>query len=674
MESQQSARSVCPFDCPDTCGLRVTVEQGRVTRVTGDPEHPVTRGLLCAKMQHYEQTVHSPDRLTTPLLRSGPKGTGTFVPISWAEAIQRICTTWKTLIPTHGAEAILPYSYAGTMGLVQRNAGHAFFHALGASRLERTICSTAKDAGWQMIMGDTPGMEPSEVVESDLVILWGINAAATSIHHMRDALAAKRQGAKLWVLDTYQTPTAEAADEVFLLRPGSDGALALALMHVLVRDQLVDQEFIRDHVLGYEAFAETLLQHHAPEAMAPVCGLTVETIERMAHSYARARAPFIRLGNGLSRYGNGAMTIRTITCLPALSGAWQQPGGGLFAGTSTGAAFPLRKVTREDLLLRPTRWVNMVELGQALTKLTAPAIKSLYVYHSNPAVIAPDQTAVLAGLAREDLFTIVHDRFLTDTARYADIVLPATSSLEQEDLYRSYGSYTAQIGRAAIPPIGEAKSNWQVFQLLAQGMGWSTPFFQKQAGDLIEELLEGENPWRDAAISEQLRQGQPVQLQIPSDPKKKWLTPSGRIEILNNRLTYPLPTLLPIHSQQDGYPLQLQPAPTRYALNSSFYEQETLCAKQPRMQLLMHPEDADSRGLMTGQQVMAFNQLAAVEFQLQVTEKVPPGTVVTEGVWWLSQLEGGQGVNALLSQRLTDQGKGSTLYDAAVDVRAAGAQ
>ncbi|MDD2464431.1 MAG: molybdopterin oxidoreductase family protein [Desulfobulbus sp.] len=662
-------RSVCPYDCPDTCGLLVTIEDNRVVRVVGDPEHPITRGFLCPKMTHYEQTVHSPRRLTTPLLRIGPKGSGSFAPISWAEAVGRICERWQGLMSEFGGESILPYSYAGTMGMVQRNAGHPFFHYLGASRLDRTICAPAKDAGWKMIMGETAAMQPSEMLASDLIILWGLNAAATSIHAMRDALNARKKGAKLWVIDTYHTPTAEAADEVFLVKPGMDGGLALAMMHVLVRDRLVDMTFIRDNIFGFEEFAQTVLPQYSPQAMAERCGLSEAVIERMARSYAQAQAPFIRLGSGLTRYGNGAMTVRTITCLPALVGAWQRTGGGIFLSTSTGSAFPLSKVTREDFCRQPTRLVNMNQLGDALTTLSDPPIKSLYVYHSNPAAIAPDQGAVVRGLLREDLFTVVHERFLTDTARYADIVLPATTSLEHEDLYRAYGSYSVQVARAVIPPVGEAKSNWEVFQLLARGMGWNEPFFAQTGSEMISQLLFEKNFWRDTVTNSRLQGGEPVLLQVPNEAKQNWKTPSGRIEIKNERETEPFPRLLPTHAEEDGFPLRLQSAPNRYALNSSFYERDDLRQKQDCMQLLMHPEDAIQRSLNNGQVVLASNDLGQVQFSLKITERTPPGTVVSEGVWWREFVPGEYGINALMSQRLTDSGRGSTLYDVTIEVR-----
>jgi len=668
--SHKIVRSVCPFDCPDTCGLLVAVQDGRAVRVSGDPDHPMTRGLLCPKMHHYEQTVHSPRRLTTPLLRTGPKGEGRFEPLSWEEAIERICSCWKELIARYGGECVLPYSYAGTMGLVQRNSGHPFFHRLGASRLERTICSPAKEAGWKAIMGETAAMDPAEIEQSDLVILWGINAAATSIHAMRDAQTARRRGARLWAVDTYRTPTCEAADEAFLVRPGGDGALALGMMHVMVREGLTDQAFIRDNVLGFEEFVEKVLNDSSPERMSPLCGLPAAVIERMARGFAAAKAPFVRVGSGLTRYGNGAMNIRTIICLPALSGAWQRPGGGVLTSTATGDAFPMQRVTREDFLTEPTRLVSMNQLGAALNELDDPPVMSLYVYNSNPAAVTPDQNAVIRGLERSDLFTVVHERFLTDTARYADIVLPAASSLEQPDLYRCYGSYYAQRCDAAILPVGEAKPNWEVFSLLAAGMGWSEPFFRQSAEDLIGQLLDFDTPWRDRETTRRLRKGEPVRLRPPAKSKCDWKTPSGRIEIRNDQEPEPLPSLLPTHAAGDGLPLLLQPATTPYALNSSFYEQDGLRVKQECMALMMHPQDAAARRLADGEPIIACNGSGEVEFVLKVTERVPQGTVVTEGLWWREFIAGRCGVNALTSQRLTDRGRGSTLYDVAVEVRA----
>lgn len=662
-------RSVCPYDCPDTCGLMVEVEEGRAVRVTGDPEHPYTRGFLCPKMLHYEQTVHSPRRLTTPLARTGAKGEGKFRPIPWEEAIATITARWREIIDRYGAEAILPYSYAGTMGLVQRNSGHPFFHRLGASRLDRTICSPAKDAGWRAVLGETPACHPDEVLRSDLVILWGINAAATSIHFLRSVHEAKRKGAAVWLIDTYETPTAASADRVFLVRPGSDGALALGLMHVLAREGLVDREFMDSHVQGFAELEAKVLPHYPPARVSELTGLPPELIVEMARAYGTARAPFIRLGSGLSRYGNGAMTVRTIASLPALVGAYGKEGGGCFPGTSTGSAFAMKEVLREDFMTVPSRIVNMNRLGHALLELDGPPVMGLYVYHSNPAAVTPDQNAVLKGLARNDLFTVVHERFLTDTARFADIVLPATSSLEQSDLYRSYGTYCVQRGAAAIPPVGESRSNWQVFALLASAMGFDEPFFRQSADDLIDRLGAIPAPLREGTDLSPFAEGKVVELQLPPDVRLHFRTPSGRIEILNPREKEPLPGWFPPHGEGDPYPFRLMTAPTIFALNASFYEQDELRKKQRGMQLLMNPADAGRKGIADGERVIAWNGGGEVVFIARLTAKVPAGVVVAEGVWWLEFAPGARSVNALTSQRLTDQGGGSTFYDNRVDVR-----
>ena len=660
-------RSVCPYDCPDTCGLIVEVVNAKAVKVSGDPDHPFTRGSLCPKMNRYQDTVHSPLRLTTPMLRTGKKGLAEFRPISWPEAISRIADGWTEIIEKHGAEAILPYSFAGTMGLIQRNAGHPFFHRLGASRLDRTICSPAKDAGWRAVMGGTPAPHPDEVAESDLVILWGINAVATNIHFLHGVKKARERGNPVWLIDTYETLTASVVDRTFIVRPGSDGALALGLMHLLVRDGLIDREFLATHVQGFNELKEKILPDFPPERVSSLTGLSPDTLESMARAYGMAKKPFIRLGSGPSRYGNGAMMIRTIVCLPALVGAHGKKGGGCLTGTGTGDAFAMNEILREEWMVRKTRVVNMNQLGQALNTLDAPRVQSLYVYHSNPAAVAPDQNEVLKGLAREDLFTVVHERFLTDTARYADIVLPSTSSLEHSDLYRAYGHYCIQRARAVIPPVGESKSNWEVFALLAQAMEFTEPFFRQSADDLIEHVLSIPASMREGIDREAFSAGKAVEIPFPPDARVRFRTPSGKIEILNPNEPHPLPCYLPPYG--GDHPFRLMTAPSFYALNSSFREREDLRLKEKAMFLKMNPTDAEAKGLKEDDPVVAFNQLGEASFILQVTEKVPRGAVIAEGVWWLEHCPGPRSVNALTSQKLTDQGGGSTFYDNTVDVR-----
>jgi anaerobic selenocysteine-containing dehydrogenase len=663
-----TVRTTCPYDCPDTCGLLVEVEEGRAVATRGDPEHPYSRGSLCSKMTRYEATVHSPRRLVAPLVRTGAKGAGAFRRASWDEALELVAGRWKQLVARHGAEAILPYSYAGTMGLVQRNAGHAFFHRLGASRLDRTICSPAKSAGWKAVMGDSVAPHPDAAERSDLVVLWGINAAATNVHFLSRVKQARARGAAVWAVETYRTPTAALADEVVLVRPGSDGALALGILHVLAREGLVDRAFVGANVLGFEDLEAQVLPRFEPERVAALTGLAPGRIEDLARRYGRARAPFIRLGSGLSRYGNGAMNVRCIVALPAAVGAWARDGGGLLGSTSAGQAFDLSPVTREDLLPRPApRTVNMNQLGEALAPSFGPPVHSLYVYHSNPAAVAPDQNAVLAGLAREDLFTVVHERFLTDTARWADVVLPATSSLEHADLYGSYGHYAVQRARPAIPPVGESRSNWEVFRALARRMGFEEEIFGRTADELVDRLLAAPSAWRAGLDRAALDAGRAVELAAPAGPR--WRTPSGRIELRNDRLRHPLPDHLPTHEDGGSLPLRLQTGVTPYALNSSFMERDELVQRQRGMRLRLAPEEAAVRGLADGDPVEAWNERGAVRFILEVTRDVPPGLAVAEGVFWTAYAPGDRTVNALTSQRLTDEAGGSTFYDARVDVR-----
>ncbi|KGK87125.1 formate dehydrogenase [Desulfosporosinus sp. HMP52] len=660
-------RSVCPFDCPDACGLLIEVIDGKAVKVKGDPEHPFTKGTLCPKMNHYERTVHSPQRLTQPLLRIGEKGAGNFKPISWDEGIQYIVDRWKEIISNYGAEAILPYSYAGTMGVVQRNCGEAFFHKLGASRLARTICSSAKGYGWSSVMGNTLAPHPDEVKKSDFILLWGTNALATNIHLLQNVKEAQKRGAAVWLIDTYENPTAKIVDKVVLVKPGRDGALALGIMHILVREGWIDLPFVTKHVQGFEQLQSEILPDYTPDKVSQITGIDVKLLEELAFHYAKAKGPFIALGSGLCRYGNGAMTVRTITCLPALVGAWEKPGGGLLESISTGSAFVTSKVTREDFLSEQPRIVNMNQLGQALTELSEPPIMSMYVFHSNPAVVAPDQTKIIKGLSREDLFTVVHERFMTDTARYADIILPATSSLEHSDIYRAYGHYGIQRATGIIPPLGEAKSNWEVFQLLAQAMGYEESFFAQSADDLIDQLLDPPTPWLAGVDMANLQAGRPVELSLPQDYKTTYLTPSGKIEIYSPVETEPLPRYFAPY--EDDAPFYLMSAPSLYSLNSSFNERPDLLQKKEEAYLQMNPKDAEDKKLQDGQKVIAFNDRGEVVFILKIAATVPQGVLVTEGLFSKEKMLGTYSVNALTSQRLTDRAEGSTLYDVKVDVR-----
>ncbi|SMB90826.1 Anaerobic selenocysteine-containing dehydrogenase [Thermanaeromonas toyohensis ToBE] len=668
--------SVCPLDCPDTCGLLVEVEGGKVIKVTGDPEHPFTQGFICAKMRHYPLLIHSPERILTPLKRTGPKGSGQFKPISWEEALKEIACRWGEIIDTYGAEAILPYSYAGVMGLIQRNAGHPFFHRLGASILKRTICSPAADAGWQLVMGETMGTDPETVIYSDFIILWGTNSVSTNLHFASLVKRAQHQGARVVLIDVYRTRTASLADEVVLVKPGSDAALALGMMHVLAEEGLVDEDFLARYVVGYERLKAEVLPHFPSHRVEELTGVPAGRVINLAREYGKAKAPFIRIGHGLSRRSNGAMTIRAITCLPALVGAYRKKGGGALQSTGTGIAFNLEVITRPDLKPKPVREINMVQLGRALTSGLHPPIKSLYVYHANPAAVTPDQNRVIAGLSREDLFTVVHERFMTDTALYADLILPATFSVEQWDIYRSYGHFYIQMSRPVISPPGQAKSNWQTFCLLAQELGFEEDIFRSTEEELIRKLLASPTPFLEGISYNFLASGRPVRINTGHLKEKKFFTPSGKIEIYSFQALAKgqpaLPQYIPLKEElKELYPFQLITAPAHYTLNSNFAQLKSLQDKEGGPHILVNPGDCRKKGLINGGWAEVYNHYGSCFLKVVETEDVPPGIVVAPGVWWLKDSPGKRNVNTLVGDELTDLGEGSTFYGFRVDLRRA---
>lgn len=666
--SHEWKRSVCPYDCPDACGLLLQVVGEKVVAVRGDPEHSYTRGVVCPKMVHYEQVIHSPERLDSPLLRTGPKGAGSFRKVSWSEAIKVITERWRKIIDVYGGEAILPASYGGTMGVLQRNAGHALFYKLGASRLERNLCSAAKGYGWNALMGATLQAHPDEAAKSDLIIIWGAHTLATNIHFLHPVREAKKNGAKIWVIETHNTATAKTiADRTLFVRPGTDGALALGLMHILDRDGLIDHVFLAAQVEGYEQLAAQVLPRYSPAKVAALTGVSIDELTELAHAYGKARAPFIRQGSGLYRYGNGAMTARLISCLPALVGAYAKPGGGTLGDLSTSKIFNLSCITREDFQQTTARLISINQVGSALTELNDPPVMSLYVYHSNPASVYPDQNKVLQGLAREDLFTVVHERFMTDTAMYADVILPATTSAEHPDIYRSYGHYGIQRVAAAIPALGEAKSNWNTFCRLAQAMGYEDQVFQKSEQEMLDQLLRQPGTWLAGVDMGKLQAGIPVTLPLAENYKTQFLTPSGKVEIVNPREETPVPDWFPPYGGNGAFCLMT--APSLYSLNSTFNESPQLVAKKGPMAVRMNPADADRLKLTSGQRVVVYNPLGKVAFLLQTSADVPSGILVADGVSWLRDAPGNRTINALTSQRLTDCGRGSTFYDTRADIR-----
>lgn len=660
-------KSVCPYDCPDACGLIVSVDNNKVISVRGDRAHAFTRGTLCPKMAHYEKVIHSPLRLKSPMKRVGKKGIGEdqYTRISWDEALDAIVNNFKETIDTYGSESILRYSYAGTMGVIQSPAADYFFRCIGATDQDRGICSPAKQAGFRSVYGDTLAIKPQEAQHSDLIVLWGINATATDVHILHDVNIAKKKGARVWIIDTHKTYTFSQAHEHIYVKPGSDGALALGMLHIIHRDGLADIDFIKKHVQGYDELVKEVLLDFTPGKAAEICGVSVERMTEFAHAYAKSKAPFIRLGSGLSRYGNGAMTCRAINALPAVVGAWQYPGGGLLSSAS-GSKFIGKDVMQQAHVHAPAkRLMPMIKLGEMLINPEGTKVHSLYIFSSNPAITAPDQNVVRRGLMRDDLFTVVHERFFTDTCKYADIILPATTSVENDDIYNSYGHYTIGTGYKLIEPIGESRSNWQVIAELAKRMGLEDDFFDLSEKDLIEQIVRTSSriSKRDQEL---ILNGEPVEMTVPESYKMDFKTPSGKIELYNPQDVEPLIRYMPPYG--DNAPFWLINGNDIRILDSSFCE---LDFNDPElMKLRIHPEDAKMYNINDGAEVEIYNDRGSVKIKAYYDDEVQRGTLVTLGVWWQSQSSDPHvAINALTAARPTDQGWGSTFYDVQVHIR-----
>lgn len=660
-------KSVCPYDCPDACGLILSVEDDKLISVRGNKEHAFTRGTLCPKMVHYERTIHSPLRLRYPMKRIGRKGVGEsqYVRTSWDEALSMIADNFEQTIETYGSESILRYSYAGTMGIVQSAAADYFFRRIGATDQDRGICSPAKQAGFRSVYGDTLAIKPQEAQHSDLIILWGINASATDVHILHDVNVAKKSGARVWIIDTHKTYTFSQAHECVYVKPGTDGALALGMMHIIYRDGLDDTTFIERYVQGYADLVDKVLKDFTPERASEICGVSTARMTELAHAYAKARAPFIRLGSGLSRYGNGCMTCRIINALPAVVGAWQHLGGGLLSSAS-GSKFVGKQAMQQPQVNAPAkRFMPMIKLGSMLTEPEGTPVHSLYIFSSNPAITLPDQNIVRRGLMRDDLFTVVHERFFTDTCKYADVILPATSSVEHDDIYNSYGHYTIGTGYKAINPVGESRSNWQVISELARRMGLDDEFFTFTERDLIERIVRTSDR---VSVKDQNRilDGEPVEMTVPDNYKLDFKTPSGKIELYNPNDMEPLIRYMSPYG--DDAPFWLIIGNDIRILDSSFCE---LDFDDPElMKLRIHPDDAKAYGIEDGDEVEIYNQRGSVKIKAYHDEDVQRGTLVTLGVWWQSQCSDPEyGINVLTADRPTDEGWGSTFYDVQVFIR-----
>jgi len=671
-------RGACPHDCPDACALLTTVENGVATKVQGNPEHRHTDGVLCTKISRYTERTYHPERILHPLRRAGPKGSGQFERVTWDEALADIAQRLRD-IAAMDPQAILPYSYCGTMGLVQGDSmAMRFFNRLGASLLDRTICSSAGVEGLVQTLGAKVGMKVEFFAESKLILIWGSNSITSNLHFWRVAQAAKRDGAKLVCIDPRRTETAEKCHEHIQLKPGTDAALALALMHELIVNDWLDHDYIARHTLGWDGLRERALRW-TPERASEVCGVPVEQVRALARDYATIKPAAIRLNYGVQRVRGGGNAARAVACLPALTGAWRNRAGGMLLGSS--GAFPVDRpaLQRPDLLAgRAPRTINMVAIGDALARDSSeqfgPKLQALVVYNSNPVAVAPDSSKVVAGFAREDLFTVVLEHFQTDTADYADYILPATTQLEHWDIHLSYGHTDVVLNRPAVAPVGESKANTQIFRELAQRMGFDEPCFSEDDESLCR-LAYGSR----VDYEELLARGFST-LPIADAPFAQggFPTPSGKCEFFSERLARQgldgLPDHVPNYEASGTsarYPLAMISPPARNFLNSTFVNVRSLRDIEGEPLLEIHAQDAAARGITSGAVVRVFNDRGEYRCRAEVSQRARPGVVNGLGVWWRKLGLDGTNVNQLTSQNLTDMGRGPVFYDCLVEVEPA---
>ncbi len=685
-------RAACPHDCPDTCALLVTVEDGVATEVKGDPEHPTTQGVLCTKVSRYVERTYHPDRILHPMRRVGKKGEGKFERISWDEALDEIAARLGN-IAARDPQGILPYSYCGTMGLVQgESMSMRFFNKLGASLLERTICAAAGGTGYRYTVGASMGTDLEQFQDAKLILIWGGNPIASNLHFWTRAQEAKRRGAKLIAIDPYRSLTAEKCHQHIALLPGTDAALALGMMHVLIAEDLLDHDYIARHTLGFEQLKQRAAEW-TPERTAATCGITVEEVVNLAREYGqtarRDEAVAIRLNYGLQRVRGGGMAVRNIACLPALIGAWRHAAGGVQLSTS--GSFPSNKVAlyRADLLAgRTPRTINMVTIGDDLLRDASPdfgpKVEAVIIYNSNPLAVAPESPKVQQGFARDDLFTVVLEHFATDTVDYADIVLPATTQLEHVDAHWAYGHLYMMANNAAIAPLGEAKSNAEIFRLLAQRMGYDDPCFYETDEQLAAQAFDKNHPRAVHFDWESLKRRGWQKLNMPDAPFAEggFPTPSGKCEFYSGQMEAdgldPLPTYIPPYESVASnpelakkYPLAMISPPARNFLNSTFVNVQSLRATEGEPHLDIHPGDAAARGIYHGDMVRIFNDRGSFTAKARVTDKARAGLVVGLSIWWKKFASDGKNANEVTSQRLTDMGRAPTFYDLLVQVEKA---
>jgi anaerobic selenocysteine-containing dehydrogenase len=676
--ASHQVRGACPHDCPDTCALLTTVVDGRAIKVQGNPAHRPTDGVLCTKVSHYAERTNHAERLLQPMRRAGPKGSGRYEPVSWDAALDDIASRLRA-IAARDPQAILPYSYCGTMGLVQGEAmAGRFFHRLGASLLDRTICASAGAEALTQTLGGKVGMKVEFFAESGLILIWGSNAITSTVHFWRLAQEAKRRGARLVCIDPRRSETAEKCHEHVQLLPGTDAALALAMMHELIVHDWLDADYLANHTLGWEALRERALRW-TPERAAGICRVPAEQIRALARDYGTTKPAAIRLNYGMQRVRGGGNAVRAVACLPALTGAWRHRAGGLLLSTS--GFFPVDRAAlqRPDLLAgRTPRTINMSTIGDDLLRPASaafgPAVEAVIVYNSNPVAVAPESGQVVRGFAREDLFTVVMEQFRTDTVDYADYVLPATTQLEHWDIHGSYGHTDVLLNRPAISPMGEARTNTQVFRELASRMGFDDPCFRDDDETLCRTAFGDRVDY-----AQLLAQGF-TSLQVPDAPFAHggFPTLSGKCEFFSERLARQgldgLPDHLPNYEVPGSsalYPLAMISPPARNFLNSTFVNVQSLRDIEGEPVLELHAGDAAARGIVHGATVRVFNDRGSYLCKAKVSARARAGVVNGLGIWWRKFGLDGTNVNQLTSQRLTDLGRAPVFYDCLVDVQPA---
>ncbi len=675
--------AACPHDCPDTCAMLVEVEDGRAVRVSGDPDHPTTRGFLCTKVSRYLERVYSPDRLLYPMRRAGEKGEGRFERITWDEALDSIAAKFGEIARSEdGPEAILPYSYGGTLGVVNgASMDRRFFHRLGASLLARTICSTTGNEALTYTVGGRIGTDMENFHEARLIVLWGTNILASNIHLWPEIKAALENGSRLIGIDPYRNRTLDHCHQFIQLKPGTDAAFALAVINVIAGEGLHDGDYIEKHTVGFDELRNRAAEY-PPSRAASICGVTEAEVIGFAREYANTRPAVIRVNYGLQRHAGGGMAVRAISCLPAVTGSWRDPAGGLLL--STGGMFKLNETALQmpDLIRGAPRTVNMTRLGEALLEATPP-VRAMYVYNSNPAAIAPDQAKVIQGLKRSDLFTVVHEQFQTDTADYADILLPATTQLEHRDAVRPYGHYYLVYNEPAVAPLGEAKPNWEVFSLLAKRMGFDDACFDDTDEDLIRQALSSNHAFLSDITLEKLKRDGWARLRLPDKyapfSDGGFETPSGKCEFYSERMARdgmdPLPDYVAPRESPDSapelaamFPIQLISAKATTFLNSSFSHLPSFLKAERTPTIELNREDALSRSVEDGDAVRVWNARGECILIARISDRVKPGVAFAPSTWWNKLSPDGKNVNVTCSQELTDIGAGATFYDNLVQV------